>query len=180
MKILIICGSPRKNSLTRVLTDLAHSYAKEKYSSAQIEYLDLGKYPVDNFRGFEEEYSQETKNAIKLVESSQVLILGSPVYNGLLSSPLKNLFEHINYKALEGHLAGFIIHSSGTISSLQVEGQLMALMTYFRVLSNPRAVFTSRNQHFDEKGNLIDEAVTKRIQKLIDETVSMLPNDKKS
>lgn len=179
MKILIICGSPRKNSLTRALTDLAHTFAKEKYSSTQIEYLDLGKYPVENFRGLEEEYSQPTKNAIKLVESSQVLILGSPVYNGLLSSALKNLFEHINYKALEGHLAGFIIHSSGTISSLQVEGQLMALMTYFRVVSNPRAVFTSKNQHFDEKGNLIDEEVTKRIHQLVDETVSMYSNGHK-
>lgn len=179
MKILIICGSPRKNSLTRVLTDLAHSYAKEKYASAQIEYLDLGKYPVDNFRGFEEEYGQQTKNAIKLIEDSQVLIIGTPVYNGLLSSALKNLFEHINYKALEGHLAGFIIHGSGTISSLQVQGQLMALMTYFRVVSNPRAVFTSRNQHFDEKGNLTDEAVSKRIQKLVDESISMVPNQEK-
>jgi len=179
MKILIICGSPRKNSLTRVLTDLAHTYAKEKYADAQIEYLDLGKYPVENFRGLEEEYSQQTKDAIKLVESSQVLILGSPVYNGLLSSALKNLFEHINYKALENHLAGFIIHGSGTISSLQVQGQLMALMTYFRVVSNPRAVFTSKNQHFDEKGNLIDEAVSKRIQKLVDESISMLPKQEK-
>ena len=179
MKILIICGSPRKNSLTRVFTDLAHTYAKEKYSSAPIEYLDLGKYPLDTFRGFEEKYTPETKNAISLVESSEVLIIGSPVYNGLLSSALKNLFEHINYKALEGHIAGFIIHSSGTISSLQVQGQLMALMTYFRVISNPRAVFTSKNQHFDEKGNLTDAGVTKRIHQLMDETVSMLPNQEK-
>jgi len=180
MKILIICGSPRKNSLTRVLTDLAHTYAKEKYASAQIEYLDLGKYPVENFRGLEEAYSQQTKDAIKLVESSQILIIGTPVYNGLLSSALKNLFEHINYKALEGHLAGFIIHGSGTISSLQVQGQLMALMTYFRVVSNPRAVFTSRNQHFGQKGNLMDEEVSKRIHKLVDETISMFPHIEKS
>ena len=104
------------------------------------------------------------------------MIIGTPVYNGLLSSALKNLFEHINYKALEGHLAGFIIHSSGTISSLQVEGQLMALMTYFRVLSNPRAVFTSKSKDFDENGNLTDEAVTKRIHKLLDGTISMFTN----
>jgi len=179
MKILIICGSPRKNSLTRILTNLAYTYAKQKYPTAQAEYLDLGKNPVDSFRGFEEEYSQQTKDAIKLVESSPILIIGTPVYNGLLSSALKNLFEHINYKALDGHIAGFVVHSSGTISSLQVEGQLMALMTYFRVVSNPRAVFTSRNQHFDEKGNLKDEAVTNRIQKLVDETVSMFPNQEK-
>ncbi len=173
MKILIICGSPRKNSLTRVLTDLAHTYAKEKYPTAQVEYLDLGKYPLDTFRGFEEEYSPETKNAINLVESSNILIIGSPVYNGLLSSALKNLFEHIDYKALAGKIAGFLVHGSGSVSSLQVQGQLMALMTYFRVLSNPRAVFSSKDRHFDNQGKLTDQTVIKRVYQLIDETVAM-------
>ncbi len=179
MKILIICGSPRKNSLTRILTDLAYTYAKEKYSTAQVEYLDLGKYPLDTFRGFEEEYSQETKNAITLVESSEVLIIGTPVYNGLLGSTLKNLFEHIDYKALRGKIAGFLVHGSGSISSLQVQGQLMALMTYFRVLSNPRAVFTSKERQFDNQGKLIDQTVIKRIYQLVEETVALFhPNQK--
>ena len=160
-------------------TDLAYTYAKEKYPTAQVEYLDLGKYPLDTFRGFEEEHSPETKNAISLVESSEVLILCTPVYNGLLSSALKNLFEHIDYKALEGKLAGFIVHSSGTISSLQVQGQLMALMTYFRVLSNPRAVFTSKDRHFDDQGKLKDQTVIKRIYQLVEETVAMFPHNRK-
>ena len=29
-------------------------------------------------------------------------IISAPFYDGLLSSPLKNLFEYANYKALEG------------------------------------------------------------------------------
>lgn|SRR5574341_225013 len=179
MKILIVCGSPRKNSITRILTDLACTYAKEKNPTAQVEYLDLGKYPIDIFRGFEEKYSPQTKNAINLVENSDILIIGSPVYNGLLSSALKNLFEHIDYKALAGKIAGFLVHGSGSISSLQVQGQLMALMTYFRVLSNPRAVFTSKDRHFDNQGKLTDKTVIKRVYQLIDETVAMFhPNQK--
>lgn len=41
MKILIICGSRRKDSLTRKLTDIAFEYAKGKYGD--VEYIDLGK-----------------------------------------------------------------------------------------------------------------------------------------
>jgi NAD(P)H-dependent FMN reductase len=173
MKILVICGSPRKNSLTRVLTTLAHTYARARYPEADLQYLDLGLVSVDPFRGFDESYSPATKDAIALVTSSEVLIIGSPIYNGLLSSAVKNLFEHVNYKALQGHRAGFIIHSDGTISSLQVQGQLMALMTYFRVVSNPRSVFTSQRTHFDKQGNLTDKAVEERIKELVDETIAL-------
>jgi NAD(P)H-dependent FMN reductase len=41
MKILIVCGSLRKESLTRVLTDIAYAYAKKNFDD--VEYLDLGK-----------------------------------------------------------------------------------------------------------------------------------------
>jgi len=174
MKISIVCGSPRQASLTRVLTGLAHDYAKSKFSESEVQHFDLGMTPIEPFRGFEEKYNQVTLDAIQTVSSSDVLILGAPVYDGLVSSCLKNLFEHINYKALENKVAGFIVHSAGPISSLQVQGQLVALMNYFRVFSNPRAVFTYRDQHFDkEKRVLTDKGVEERVQRLVEETVEL-------
>jgi NAD(P)H-dependent FMN reductase len=169
MKILIICGSLREESLTRVLTDIAYKYTKENYDD--VEYLDLKKIKINNFEGFEAEYDDTTKKTVKLVESSDVLIVGSPVYNGLLSSGLKNLFEHVNYKALEGKVAGFILKSGSNISFLQVQGQLTALMSYFRVISNPRAVFVT-DEDFDER-KLKDEKIEERIKRLVDETIKM-------
>ncbi|OGV96858.1 hypothetical protein A2W24_01705 [Microgenomates group bacterium RBG_16_45_19] len=174
MKILIVCGSPRKNSLTRILTNLAFEYAKSTYPESDVRHLDLGLTPIEPFRGFEEKYNQVTLDAIQTVTGSEVFILGAPVYNGLVSSCLKNLFEHINYKALENKVAGFIVHSAGPISSLQVQGQLAAMMTYFRVFSNPRGVFTYRDQHFDkEKRILTDKGVEERVQRLVEETVGL-------
>ena len=51
MKILIVCGSMRKDSLTRKLTDVAFEYAKERYGD--VGYIDLGKSEIEQFRGFE-------------------------------------------------------------------------------------------------------------------------------
>jgi NAD(P)H-dependent FMN reductase len=169
MKILIVCGSLREESLTRVLTDIAYKYAKEKYDD--VEYLDLRKTKINNFEGFEAEYDDATKKTVKLVEDSDVFILGSPVYNGLLSSGLKNLFEFVDYKSLEGKIAGFIIKSGSNISFLQVQGQLTALMAYFRVISNPRAVFVT-DEDFDGM-ELKNVKVEERIKRLVDETVKM-------
>ena len=168
-KVLVICGSLRNASLTRVLTNIAYDHAKEV---ADVDYLDLAKVNVEWFRGWEEEYGIGTRDAVAKLADADVLVLGSPVYDGLLSSPLKNLFEHVEYKSLEGKVAGFIIKSGSTISSLQVQGQLVALMNYFRVISNPRAVYAF-DEHFDAQGRLKNREVESRVRRLVDETVEM-------
>jgi len=63
------------------------------------------------------------------------LIIGSPIYNGLLGSPLKNLFEHVEYKSLEGKVAVYIIKSGSQISALQVQGQLVPLQVDYPTFS---------------------------------------------
>jgi len=172
MKIIIICGSRRKDSLTRKLTDIAYEYAKGKYED--VSYLDLGKRDVEPFRGFEETYNKHTAAAIKLMESADVFIIGSPVYDALLSSAVKNLFEHLNYKALEKSVAGFIIKSNNAGSNQQVRGHLVALVNYFNILSNPRSVF-SIDEDFDGKGNLKNDKVKERIVNLVESTLSLKP-----
>jgi FMN reductase len=170
MKILIICGSRRKNSLTRKLTDIAFEHAKKNHK--EVSYLDLGKADIDDFKGFEEKYSENTMKAVKLVEGSDVIIIGSPIYNGFLSSGVKNLFEFINYKALEGKVAGFILKSGTQASWRQAHEQLVALMNYFNVISNPRPVFAS-DEDFNEKGELNNDEVRKRIENLVDSTIDI-------
>jgi len=170
MKILVICGSRRKDSLTRKLTDIAFEYAKGKYSDA--EYIDLGKKDVEPFRGFEEKYSDETVKLVKLMENADVFIIGSPVYDALLSSGIKNLFEFVDYKALEGKVAGFIVKSNNAGTHQQVRGHLVALMNYFNVLSNTRPVF-SVDDDFDEQGNLKNENIKERIIRLVESTVKL-------
>jgi NAD(P)H-dependent FMN reductase len=173
MKVLIVCGSLRKESQTRVLTNIAYEYAKEKY--AGVEYLDLRKTRINKFEGFEAEYDDATKKTVKAVAASDVFILGSPIYNGLLGSALKNLFEFVDYKALEGRVAGFILKSSGNISFLQVQGQLQAMMNYFRVVSNPRAVYSTDDDF--EGTELTNAKIRERVKRLVDETVKMKQRD---
>lgn len=170
MKILIICGSPREKSYTRVLTDITFEYAKSK--NYDVTYLDLGKTNIEKFRGLEEKYDKITNKAVNLVESSDIFIIGSPIYNGVFSSAIKNLFELVDYKSLEGKVAGFILMSEGTMSYLQVQGQLQALMNYFRVISNPKSVF-AKADNFDENMKLIDEKIKERIERLVEETINL-------
>ena len=63
-------------------------------------------------------------------------------------------------------MAGFTIHSEGTISSLQVQSPLPTLMAYFTVLSKPRAVFTFQHQHLAERVTFTNKVTEKRIQRI--------------
>ncbi len=170
MKILVICGSRRERSYSRVLAGIAYQYARERYQDVGL--LDLGKAPLENFRGFEAEYGPETRAIIQQVEGAEVFIICCPIYDGLLSSAVKNLFEHVNYKALEGSVAGFALMAEGRISYLQVQGQLQALMNYFRVVSNPRAAYVNQAD-FDQDLNLVNNVMVNRMRRLVDETVGM-------
>lgn len=170
MKILVISGSRRERSYSRVLAGLAYEHCREKYGD--VELLDLAVAPLENFRGFEAEYRPDTYGVVNHVYDADVLIVCSPIYDGLLASAVKNLFEFADYKALEGKVAGFALMSEGTISYLQVQGQLNALMNYFRVLSNPRAAYVSQAD-FDPEMNLVSPAKINRLKRVVDETVSL-------
>ncbi|MDD5337677.1 MAG: NAD(P)H-dependent oxidoreductase [Candidatus ainarchaeum sp.] len=175
MKVLIICGSLRVNSLTRKLTDIAFDYAKTKYGNEhEITYLDLGKTPMEHFSGYasEVQYKKETLEVVNLVESSDVLLIGSPIYDAVFSSGIKNLFEFLDYKAPRRRAAGFMIKSASPGSFQLVRSQLVAMMHYFSIVCNPRAVFAS-DADFENR-SLKNEEVKKRIERLVDETIAMM------
>lgn len=169
MKITVICGSMRKDSLTRVLTDIAFEDARR--SGYQAEYIDLGKEKLPSFEGFEADYDEHVLGIVRKIEETDVFIIGSPVYNGCMASAIKNLFEFVDYKALEGSAAGFIIKAGSNISFLQVHGQLQGLMNYFRVVSNPRSVHAT-DEDFEGMG-LKNQKIKQRIADLVDKTVSL-------
>ncbi|MGA2130217.1 MAG: NADPH-dependent FMN reductase [Candidatus Pacearchaeota archaeon] len=170
MKILIIGASPRKNSYTNILADFTYKYAKEK--NLDVDLLNLSETPLDYFRGYGETYSKFTADTISAIKDNyQLLILATPVYDSAYSAALKNIFEHSNYKELKGKTAGFIIMASGKISSLLVQGQLVSLMNYFGIYSNPKAVHATMEDF--EGMELKSEVIQERIKELIDSTAEM-------
>lgn len=174
MKILVICGSRRDISLTRRLTDIAYEYAKGKYED--VKYLDLGKVEIEQFRGYTKDvqYTPETLRIVKMVEESDVFIIGSPAYNGSMSSAVKNLFEFVNYdaKVLEGKVAGIMVKGGSPGTWQQARSHIVAMMHFFVVICNPRAVFAS-NADFDENRELKNHLVREKIERLVDETVQI-------
>jgi len=102
---------------------------------------------------------------------ADVWLIGTPIYNSFFSSALKNLFEYINYKKTEGKVAGMVILAAGQIGFTDVQTLLTQLLSYFRVITNPKAVFLTTEDITDN--SILNEDAQKRLKTMVDETLEI-------
>ncbi len=169
MKVIVISASPRKTANTQVMMQFVYDYAKSK--NEDTKFINLSKDKIDCFEGPDGNYTEITQQAAKNITEADVWLVGTPIYNSFFSSSLKNLFEYINYKKTEGKTAGLAIMASGNIGFIDVQTLLTQLMSYFRVLTNPKAVFMTVNEL--NGGKISDENTKNRLKELVDGTMSI-------
>jgi len=168
VKVVIISGSPRKNANTQIIMKYVYEYTKSK--NHDTKFINLSDGLVECYRGPEEKYNQATKDATKDVMDADVWFIGSPIYNSFFSSALKNLFEYVNYKETAGKVAGMAILAAGNIGFIDVQTLITQLLSYFRVITNPKAVFLTTESII---GNNISEDGKTRLKEMVDETLKM-------
>ena len=169
MKVVIISGSPRKNGNTQVIMKYVFEYTKSKNVDTKL--INLSDGQIECYKGPEEEYNEQTKNAVNYITDADVWLIGSPIYNSFFSSALKNLFEYINYKKTEGKVAGMVILAAGNIGFIDVQTLITQLLSYFRVITNPKAVFLTTESI--SENTISNDEDKKRLRELVDETLKM-------
>ncbi len=169
MKIVVISGSPRKNANTQVLMKYVFEYAKLK--NQDTKFINLSEGQIEYYRGPDIEYNETTKNTANDIMDADVWLIGSPIYNSFFSSALKNLFEYINYKKTPGKVAGITILAAGNIGFINVQTLITQLMLYFRVITNPKAVFLTTESI--TKNSISDEDAKNRLKEMVDETLEI-------
>ena len=171
MKVVVISGSPRKNAKTQIMMRYVFEYTKSKNEDTR--FVNLSEDGFDYYHGFlnEVEYNEKTLQAAKDITDADVWLVGTPIYNSMFSAALKNLFEFVNYKQTAGKTAGLAILASGNIGFTDVQTLLTQLMSYFRVITNPNAVFATADTI--EDGQIISVEVKSRLNELVDDTLAL-------
>ena len=169
MRVVIISGSPRKNGNTQVIMKYVFEYTKSKNADTKL--INLSDGQIECYKGSEEEYNEHTKNAANDIMDAYVWLIGSPIYNSFFSSALKNLFEYINYKKTEGKVAGMVILAAGNIGFVDVQTLITQLLSYFRVITNPKAVFLTIESI--SENTISNDEDKKRLRDLVDETLKI-------
>ena len=169
MKVVVIAGSPRKNGNTQILMKYVYEYVKSK--NAETKLINLSDGQIECYKGYEDEYNEATKNAAEDITNADVWLIGTPIYNSFFSSALKNLFEYINYKKTEGKVAGMVILAAGQIGFTDVQTLLTQLLSYFKVITNPKAVFLTTDDITDN--SILNEDAQNRLKTMVDETLEI-------
>jgi len=174
MKVVVISASPRKIGKTQVLMKYVTEYINDLMldveRSLEVKFINLSDGGIDYYTG-DGNFSDTTKQAIKNITEADVWIVGTPIYNSFFSSALKNLFEYIDYKKTAGKTAGLVIVASGNSGFTDVQTLLTQLMSYFNVITNPRAVFVTADTV--DNNEIINEDVKSRLNQLVDETLKL-------
>ena len=171
MKVVVISASPRKIAKTQVFMKYITEYLNNSnLEDLEVKLLNLSDGGIDYYTG-DGTFSDTTKEAIKNITEADVWIVGTPIYNSFFSSALKNLFEYIDYKKTAGKMAGLVIVAAGNSGFTDVQTLLTQLMSYFNVITNPRAVFVMADTADDDQ--IINEDVKSRLKQLVDETLEL-------
>ncbi len=169
MKIVVISGSPRKNANTQVIMKYVFEYTKSKNQDTKL--INLSEGQIEYYRGPNIEYNETTEMAASDIMDADVWLIGSPIYNSFFSSALKNLFEYIDYKKTPGKVAGITILAAGNIGFVNVQTLITQLLSYFRVITNPKAVFLTTESI--SENSITDEDVQNRLKEMVDETLEI-------
>ena len=174
MKVVVISASPRKIAKTQVFMKFITEYVNELMldveRNLEVKLINLSDGGIDYYTG-DGNFSNTTKEAIKNITEADVWIIGTPIYNSFFSSALKNLFEYIDYKKTAGKTAGLVIVAAGNSGFTDVQTLLTQLMSYFNVITNPKAVFIMADTAEDDQ--IIDEDVKTRLLQLTNETLEL-------
>ena len=173
MKVVVISASPRKIGKTQTIMKYVAEYILDNdagISSLEVKFINLSEGGIDYYTG-DGNFGDTTKQAIKNITEADVWLIGTPIYNSFFSSALKNLFEYIDYKKTAGKTAGLIVVASGNSGFTDVQTLLTQLMSYFNVITNPRAVFVTADTVQGDQ--IINDDVKSRLKQLVDETLEL-------
>lgn len=177
MKIEIISGSPRINSVTRrVAINLKKTFLAETDHVADI--IDLRDWhlpPVQTVFVSVDKTPEEYKPLTERIFSADAIILVTPEYNGSYSPALKNLLDHFpkqNHKPF-----GIVTASPGAMGGIRASQQLLQLVpALFGVASPYLLIVPLVDKKFDEEGNLLDEKFHNSIHNFITEFLWLAEN----
>jgi len=91
-KLTIVQSSLRVNSNTSIVCKLFEEKAKK--SGLEVEYIDLREIELEFCNGKDlSEYSSDLQKSYKIMEESETIIFGMPVYQYTMSGVLKNFID---------------------------------------------------------------------------------------
>ena len=177
MKIEIISGSPRVNSVTKRVA-LHLSQTLKGCTTHEIGFIDLHDWnlpPMQSVFVSVENTPDEFKALSKRIFEADAFILVTPEYNGSYSPALKNLLDH--FPKQHHKPFGIVTASPGAFGGMRAAQQLLLLVpALFGVASPYLLVVPAVDKKFSVDGKLLDEKFQNSVHNFITEFLWLAEN----
>lgn len=172
MRIEILSGSPRQNSVTRRVA--LHLKAQlEATTNHEIGLIDLREWQLPPMEAVIRNAASAPESMRPLAErifAADAFILVTPEYNGSYAPALKNLLD---YFPKQHHKAfGVVTASPGAMGGMRASQQLLLLVpALFGIASPYMLVVPGVDKKFDENGSLLDPAFANAVHNFLAEFI---------
>src|SRR5688572_26557878 len=170
MKIEIIAGSPRINSLSRRVAIYLKNWL-ETNTGHEIGIIDLREWnlpPVQSVFNSVEKTPDAFKPLSERIFAAEALILVSPEYNGSYSPAMKNLLDH--FPKQQHKPFGIVTASPGAMGGIRASQQLLQLVpALFGIASPYLLIVPAVDKKFSGDGTLLDQSFGSSVHNFITE-----------
>jgi NAD(P)H-dependent FMN reductase len=177
MKIEIISGSPRSNSITKRVALHLFRILKET-TQHEIGIIDMHEWnlpPMQTVFTSIENTPDEFKALSKRIFEADAFILVSPEYNGSYSPAMKNLLDHFPKRHHKPF--GIVTASPGPLGGMRAAQQLLLLVpALFGIASPYLLIVASVDKKFDGEGELIDKSFQNNVHNFVAEFLWLSEN----
>ncbi len=141
-------------------------------AGVQARLVDLADLVPDLGIASRAEAPPRVEEALRAIESADLLVVGSPVYKGSYTGLLKHLIDLVNYPALLGVPVGLLACGGTDRHALVIDHQLRPLFSFFGAKTLPTGVFMTDKTI--QNGWVEEAACGARLDQLIAEAVHEL------
>ncbi|WP_413992232.1 FMN reductase [Labrys okinawensis] len=160
-KIVGISGSVRRPSRTTGLVRTIVDGLQDLGSVHLLELVDEAPHLFSSLTAAT--LSPRAARVVDLVESADLLVVGSPVYRASYTGALKHLFDLVDYRSLQGTPVVLAATGGTPLHGLMTEHQLRPLFGFFGSRTIPTAVYALDSDFNDYE--LANERVQDRVDR---------------
>jgi len=170
MRIEIISGSPRPNSVThRVALHLQNQLRiNTEHEVGIINLKDWNLPALQSIFVSSASTPDEFKPLAERMFAADAFILVSPEYNGSYSPAMKNLLDH--FPKQHHKPFGIVTASPGPLGGIRASQQMQLLVNaLFGIASPYMMIVAAVDKRFDANGNLLDQSFQNNVHNFITE-----------
>jgi len=171
MRLLAILGSVTPPGRLLSATDWLLDSALATHEGLDAELINLANRRIAFADGRPpEQYQDDTAALINSVQTSDAVIITSPVYRGSITGALKNLLDHLPVESLAAKPVGIVAMGATDHHFLGVDWHLRDILAWFGAMVVPTSVYLTSA---DFVAGELSEGARQDLKQLADAVISL-------